>query len=323
MKTIPKPGAKLLHHGHPVTVVRTYSEPGYFTRARVWFAEVRYDDGFIPGPVGGRVDGTEDDPTWEARVNDGRVVRAGGSIDNPDDIIIEKGLRPRNDHPKEGTTMAGKPDPRPSSKSTTSKRSTRKPAEPATPAKDETAAEPEKAAEAADAKARQPRKTKPAPAPKIDADALVKALMDEVKKQMPEVKAKLVQQESDARRFHIAGWAGTLAYLRCGSKSIRVAAPFKNGETIPWGDRKAKVARKASVAVVMLSDPQKLDDALALVAAAGIKAGTRKNERDAKQADSKKAKRVARKAEKDANDQAETQAAAEALANAAAAGDVS
>lgn len=73
--------------GHPVEVVRSYFEEG------VEFAVVRYLDGFEPGPVGGRVAGTEEDPLWEHRVKDGKVLRSGGNAWNDEDWVVEKGLR--------------------------------------------------------------------------------------------------------------------------------------------------------------------------------------------------------------------------------------
>jgi hypothetical protein len=82
-------GSKALSSdGHPVTIVGLYSEDG------VEFAEITYDDGFLPGPVGGRLAGTEDAPTWEHRTRDGKVVRSGGDYYNEADWIVERGLQP-------------------------------------------------------------------------------------------------------------------------------------------------------------------------------------------------------------------------------------
>jgi hypothetical protein len=75
--------------GHPVEVLRSYFEDG------VEFAVVRHLDGHLPGPVGGRLAGTEDDPLWEHRVKDGRVVRSGGDYWNDADWYVEEGLRRR------------------------------------------------------------------------------------------------------------------------------------------------------------------------------------------------------------------------------------
>jgi hypothetical protein len=74
--------------GHPVRIVRTWLEDG------VEFAEVKYLDGYAPYPnPNGRLGGTYDDPTWEHRVKDGKVLRSGGDYWNPDDWYVEAGLR--------------------------------------------------------------------------------------------------------------------------------------------------------------------------------------------------------------------------------------
>lgn len=72
--------------GHPVQILRTWTEQ------EIEFAEIRYLDGFMPGPVGGRLAGTEDEPTWEHRVLDGKVIRSGGDYWNDADWIVERGL---------------------------------------------------------------------------------------------------------------------------------------------------------------------------------------------------------------------------------------
>lgn len=72
--------------GHPVEIVRSYFE------GEIEFAVIRYLDGHVPYPVGGRVAGTEDEPLWEHRVLDGRVVRKGGDYYNEVDWTIERGL---------------------------------------------------------------------------------------------------------------------------------------------------------------------------------------------------------------------------------------
>lgn len=72
-----------------VEVVRTWVED------EVLFAEIRYPGGEDLGrDPGGRIGGTVRFPTWEHRVEDGEVLRAGGSYYNPDDWVVEKGLRP-------------------------------------------------------------------------------------------------------------------------------------------------------------------------------------------------------------------------------------
>lgn len=73
--------------GHPVKVVGLHREEG------ILFAEVVYTDGHQPGPVGGRVGGTEQEPTWERRVLDGLVLKAGGDYYSNDDWVVEPGLR--------------------------------------------------------------------------------------------------------------------------------------------------------------------------------------------------------------------------------------
>lgn len=77
----------LTRDGHVATVVTVVREDG------VDFAWLTYDDGFLPFDVGGRVAGTEDSPIWEHRVKTGKVVRSGGDYWNPDDWVVEKGLR--------------------------------------------------------------------------------------------------------------------------------------------------------------------------------------------------------------------------------------
>lgn len=74
--------------GHPVAIMGTYTEDG------VKFAAIRYLDGHLPGPVGGRLSGTEIRPIWEHRVEDGKVVRQGGDYYNPADWVVERGLQP-------------------------------------------------------------------------------------------------------------------------------------------------------------------------------------------------------------------------------------
>lgn len=74
--------------GHPVKIVRSYFEDG------IEFAVIRYLDGHEPGPVGGRVAGTEEEPLWEHRVKDGRVVKSGGDYWNDEDWTVERGLQP-------------------------------------------------------------------------------------------------------------------------------------------------------------------------------------------------------------------------------------
>jgi hypothetical protein len=77
----------LSRDGRPVRIDRFSLEDG------VMFAWVRYLDGHLPGPVGGRVSGTEEDPLWEHRVHDGKVIRPGGSYWVDGDWILEEGLR--------------------------------------------------------------------------------------------------------------------------------------------------------------------------------------------------------------------------------------
>lgn len=72
--------------GHPVEVVRSYYEDG------TEFAVIRYLDGFTPGPVGGRVAGTEDAPLWEHRVKDGKVVNSNDDYYYPERWVNEPGL---------------------------------------------------------------------------------------------------------------------------------------------------------------------------------------------------------------------------------------
>jgi hypothetical protein len=72
--------------GHPVKIIRTWTEQG------IEFAEVRYLDGHLPHQVNGRLAGTEEAPTWEHRVKDGQVVRSGGDYYNPADWELERGL---------------------------------------------------------------------------------------------------------------------------------------------------------------------------------------------------------------------------------------
>lgn len=60
----------------------------------VEFAWVTYPNGDGPIVVGGRVSGTEEDPLWEHRVEDGEVVASNADYYNPDAWTTEKGLRP-------------------------------------------------------------------------------------------------------------------------------------------------------------------------------------------------------------------------------------
>lgn len=85
----PKPGdLAYSRDGHPVQIIRLY------TQDENLFALVRYLDGYMPYPsVGGRAGGSEEDPLWEHRVYDGKVVKPGGDYYNPNDWKIEKGLR--------------------------------------------------------------------------------------------------------------------------------------------------------------------------------------------------------------------------------------
>lgn len=74
--------------GHPVQIM------GLHTEGENLFATVRYLDGYQPYPsVGGRAGGTEEDPLWEHRVYDGKVVRPGGDYYNPKHWMIEPGLK--------------------------------------------------------------------------------------------------------------------------------------------------------------------------------------------------------------------------------------
>lgn len=81
----------LSRDGHPVAIVGRHTEEG------IEFAWVKYLDGHLPGPVGGRVAGTEDDPVWEHRMLDGRVLKPGPGRDyyNDADWTTEKGLQLR------------------------------------------------------------------------------------------------------------------------------------------------------------------------------------------------------------------------------------
>ena len=84
-----KPGDRALDRdGRTVVIERVVREDG------VDFAWIRYPDGYLPHDVRGRVAGTEDDPIWEHRVLDGKVVGAGGDYWNDADWYVEKGLRP-------------------------------------------------------------------------------------------------------------------------------------------------------------------------------------------------------------------------------------
>lgn len=88
-QAVPKPGdLAYSRDGHPVQIIRLY------TQDENLFALVRYLDGYMPYPsVGGRAGGSEEDPLWEHRVYDGKVVKPGGDYYNPNDWKIEKGLR--------------------------------------------------------------------------------------------------------------------------------------------------------------------------------------------------------------------------------------
>jgi hypothetical protein len=87
-QAVPKPGdyAKS-RDGHPVQIIRLYTE------GENLFALIRYLDGYQPYSVGGRAGGTEEDPLWEHRVYDGKVVRPGGDYYNDRDWRIERGLQ--------------------------------------------------------------------------------------------------------------------------------------------------------------------------------------------------------------------------------------
>lgn len=87
-KTAFKPGdVALSRDGHPLRILRIWSEDG------VALAEVKYLDGHAPYPnPNGRLGGTYDDPTWEHKVYDTRVVRTGGDYWNDADWVIEAGL---------------------------------------------------------------------------------------------------------------------------------------------------------------------------------------------------------------------------------------
>ena len=83
-----KPGdVAVARDGHQCKILNIWYEEG------IAFAMIRYLDGFNPYPVGGRVAGTEDDPVWEHRVTNGKVIRSGGDYWNPNDWITENGLR--------------------------------------------------------------------------------------------------------------------------------------------------------------------------------------------------------------------------------------
>lgn len=88
-----KPGDSALDRdGHVCTIVQVVHEDG------VDFAWIRYPDGHLPYPdVRGRVAGTEDDPVWEHRVEDGKVVASNADYWNPDAWYVEEGLRPAPD----------------------------------------------------------------------------------------------------------------------------------------------------------------------------------------------------------------------------------
>lgn len=89
-----KPGDEAVaRNGHRVRILRMWTEEG------TWFAEVKYLDGYAEYDVRGRLGGTEEEPTWEHRCHDGKVLRSGGSYWNDDDWQIERGLR----RPQEAT----------------------------------------------------------------------------------------------------------------------------------------------------------------------------------------------------------------------------
>lgn len=103
-----KPGDRAVaRNGHVCKILQIWYEEG------IAFAMIRYLDGFNPYPVAGRVAGTEDEPVWEHRVTDGKVVQSGGDYYNPNDWVTEKGLRKvRNEWLglKEGVVVATYPN---------------------------------------------------------------------------------------------------------------------------------------------------------------------------------------------------------------------
>ena len=72
--------------GRVVRIVNFVREEG------VLRALITYPNGDGPAP-GGRVYGTEEEPVFEHRVEDGKVVRAGGNYYRDEDWVVEGGLR--------------------------------------------------------------------------------------------------------------------------------------------------------------------------------------------------------------------------------------
>jgi len=77
----------LSRDGHRVKILGIHREDD------VEFAAIRYLDGHLPYPVGGRVSGSEEEPIWEHRIYDGIVIRSGGDYYNPADWTPEAGLQ--------------------------------------------------------------------------------------------------------------------------------------------------------------------------------------------------------------------------------------
>lgn len=73
--------------GRTVKIVNFSHEDG------VDFAWVTYPNGDKLDDPNGRVAGTYDEPIWEHRVHDGKVIRSGGDYWNENDWVIEKGLQ--------------------------------------------------------------------------------------------------------------------------------------------------------------------------------------------------------------------------------------
>ena len=251
----------LTRDDHPARVVRVVREEG------VDFAWITYLDGHLPGPVGGRVAGTEDAPIWEHRVRSGRVLRSGGDYYRDADWIIERGLRPLPDpdvaaaRPR-GRAGGSRPAPRGAAPSTSPQggnmsTTTTDPA--AAPVEDA------KAEDAPKASAKKPAAPKVAEG--VTVDALVAALRD------AGVKPKV---RWNPKR--------TYASLLVGKQNIGyVDAPTRNGmkvtPAVQLGDLKNGVKRAFAAsgragrfgAVLMVVDEKGLGHAVAALVAADEK----------------------------------------------------